>query len=70
MRQQGTPFSWYFTHPELRDISIFYSNVDRVYRLCRRTQLSERHFQVSPLSKHSTLEDATQAAKFLNGRAT
>ena len=70
MLEQGTPFTWYFTHPDLRDVSIFYSHVDRVYRLCRQTQLTDRDIEVSSLSIHSTLEDATQAAASLIGRAT
>ncbi len=62
MLQQGTAFTWYFTQPQLREISIFFSSVDRVYRLCRRSELSKLHFEVRTLSNHQTLEEATAAA--------
>jgi hypothetical protein len=65
MLQQATPFTWYFTDPALGNISLGYCYVDKVFVLRRRTILGDRYLQVSPLSRHTTLEDAALAAQAL-----
>ena len=70
MLQQRNPFTWFFTDPDLSDISISYNRVDQVFVLRRRTILGDRHFEVSPISRHTTLEDAELAGQALLGSTT